>query len=429
MTWKFAVINLWLMTLLLAIPAGQKNGSPVEAGPEVEVTLGEPVIVALSEPGEMRWGFHQYPALFRLPEGRIGLGYSHNADAVEAFGNASPTYTSEDKGRTWKRVCNHIAGYKPHVSVCEIAPGEFLCMASTVAFNLKAAGLNLSPPAGFLGDEKGLSLHRYEDSPQALKDYVRELSAYRWTPQTQAWRPEKIRYDTRGLLLWKYTEGHLVPRTWFEHAPAKLDEELIYADYRATYTIANGKIPLHWPATCMVSRDQGRTWEKRGTIAVDPTGESYMTEPVIEVTSDGRLACAIRGSAGYTAYTQGHRLVITFSADRGHTWEPVKPLHSFGVFPGLLLLENKILVCSFGRPGVYMKFSADGRGTAWSIPTTLLAGRKNSEEPRKSCGYTSLLAVGPDEFLIAYSRFNHKDEQAQQRKAIVVRRVNVSCLK
>ena len=122
-------------------------------------------------------------------------------------------------------------------------------------------------------------------------------------------------------------------------------------------------------------------------------------------------------------------MVITFSADRGYTWEPVKPLHRFGVFPGLLLLENKILVCSFGRPGVHMKFSADGRGTSWSTPTMLLAPRKGLEDPMKSCGYTSLLAVGPNEFLIADSRFDHKDEQEQQRKAIVVRRVQVAGLK
>ena len=77
MTWKFVVINSWLVTLALAISPGQGSGSTVEAGPEVQVKLGEPVIVALSELGEMRWGYHQYPALFRLPEGRIGLGHSH----------------------------------------------------------------------------------------------------------------------------------------------------------------------------------------------------------------------------------------------------------------------------------------------------------------------------------------------------------------
>ena len=112
----------------------------------------------------------------------------------------------------------------------------------------------------------------------------------------------------------------------------------------------------------MVFNDQGRTWERRSTIAVDPTGDSYMTKPVIEMTSDVQLVCAIRASSHETAYTQDHRLVITFSSDRGRTWEPIQPLHKFDVFPGLLLLENNTLICSFGRPGVHMKFSADGTG-------------------------------------------------------------------
>ena len=52
----FVVINSWLMALALAIPP--TRASPVEVGPEVQINLGEPVIIALSEPGEMRWGYH-----------------------------------------------------------------------------------------------------------------------------------------------------------------------------------------------------------------------------------------------------------------------------------------------------------------------------------------------------------------------------------
>lgn len=399
----------------------------IEVGPEVQVRLSDPVVVATSEPGEMRWGYWQFPNLFHLPEGRIGLGFSHNADATETYGTASPMYISDDQGRTWKRVYNHVAGYKPHPSGCEVAPGEFLSVSPVVAFNLEAARLELPPPAGYLGKEKGISLHRYEECPKAIQDYMSELSAYRWTPEIKAWRPETVQYDTRGLLIWKHRDEHLVPRTWFEHSPVKLGDELIYADYRGTYTLEDGKVPLHWPATCVVSRDKGRTWKRRGTIAVDPAGESYMTEPVIEVTSDGRLVCAIRGSAEETAYTQGHRLVITFSSDHGRSWEPIKPLHKFGVFPGLLLLENNVLVLSFGRPGVHMKFSVDGTGRSWSKPRTLIpAGKSFKHEDRNTCGYTSLLKVGPDEFLIAYSYFKHKDRQGRQRKAILVRRVRLT---
>jgi len=42
------------------------------------------------------------------------------------------------------------------------------------------------------------------------------------------------------------------------------------------------------------------------------------------------------------------------------------------------------------------------------------------------CGYTALLATGPDRFLLAYSGFKHTTEAGQQRKAIKVREIIVS---
>ena len=42
-----------------------------------------------------------------------------------------------------------------------------------------------------------------------------------------------------------------------------------------------------------------------------------------------------------------------------------------------------------------------------------------------SCGYTSLLATGPDRFLIIYSDFKYKNAAGEIRKAIKVREVIV----
>ena len=42
-----------------------------------------------------------------------------------------------------------------------------------------------------------------------------------------------------------------------------------------------------------------------------------------------------------------------------------------------------------------------------------------------SCGYTDLVATGPDRFLIAYSHFKHPAENGELRKAILVREVTV----
>jgi hypothetical protein len=46
----------------------------------------------------------------------------------------------------------------------------------------------------------------------------------------------------------------------------------------------------------------------------------------------------------------------------------------------------------------------------------------------ETCGYTSLLATGPDSFLIAYSHFKHPVEGGLLRKAILLREVHVKPL-
>jgi len=47
------------------------------------------------------------------------------------------------------------------------------------------------------------------------------------------------------------------------------------------------------------------------------------------------------------------------------------------------------------------------------------------ENDTVSCGYTSLLAMGPDRFLIIYSDFKYKNAAGEIRKAIKVREVFV----
>jgi sarcosine oxidase gamma subunit len=95
-----------------------------------------------------------------------------------------------------------------------------------------------------------------------------------------------------------------------------------------------------------------------------------------------------------------------------------------GVLPRLLRLANGVVVLSSGRPGVQLCFCADGMGTAWSEPLELLPYANEKEQV--SCGYTSLLAIGPDRFLIIYSDFKYPTPTGELRKAIKVREVVVT---
>ncbi len=84
--------------------------------------------------------------------------------------------------------------------------------------------------------------------------------------------------------------------------------------------------------------------------------------------------------------------------------------------------DNGVLVLSSGRPGVQLRFCADGRGEMWTEACEILPLRGPAGPI--SCGYTSLLATGADRFWIVYSDFQHNTPEGP-RKAIEVREVAV----
>jgi hypothetical protein len=116
-------------------------------------------------------------------------------------------------------------------------------------------------------------------------------------------------------------------------------------------------------------------------------------------------------------------MYLVHSRDQGYSWSEPQTLFDFGVFPRLLQMGNGVLVLSFGRPGVWLSFSLDG-GHSWTQPQAIIKGDRN--EPLKhSCGYTSLIALDKNSFLLAYSDFVLPDAKGEPCKSILVRRITV----
>ncbi len=408
------LIALTCIALLEATPM------PVaaQATQELKLSMEDPVVVAEGRVGQKQWGYYQFPHLSRLPDNSVLLCFSHNADAVETYGTECPAFLSRDDGKTWSpwKPKAPFSTTKPHNCVSEVFEGEFLYVPPRPNLDLRPTGLKLPKPAS-------TSLHnakfRIEECPPEIQEHMSHLWALRWTPATKAWNIESVGYDMRQGLVWTRKKAtHDIPRTWFEHHLVKVGKELFYAEYRTQYRQPDGSVPKESASYCMVSSDNGKTFERRGTIALDTTGKNMMAEPALAPTTDGRLVCAIRQEPHPRA------LMLTYSDDGGRTWsKPVKN-HPFGVFPNLLLLENGILVLSFGRPGVLLKFSMDGKGRTWTSPNYLIKGTTGRPTDH-TCSYTGLLAAGKNEFLIAYSDFNHRNKAGKQCKGILVRRVRI----
>ena len=144
------------------------------------------------------------------------------------------------------------------------------------------------------------------------------------------------------------------------------------------------------------------------------------TEPAFEILADGSFLCVARTTDGIG----NGPMYASRSQDMGCTWSRPEVIARSGVLPRLLRLANGVVVLSSGRPGVQLRFCADARGATWSEPLELLPYAHEKEQV--SCGYTSLLATGPDRFLIIYSDFKYPTPTGEIRKAIKVREVIVT---
>jgi hypothetical protein len=280
-------------------------------------------------------------------------------------------------------------------------------------------------PVGAFHTYCGNLFYRLDQCPQAVQDFCENAVVARWSPESRRWENDTIVYDKRHALVFtraKRPERSLVPRTCFERAPLRVGKELLYADYRTSYLTDDGSVPKNLGVTCMVSVDNGRRWKRRSTIALDPQGKDAMTEPMLAQNVSGELVCVIRRTDH-----QQKPMCMTFSKDRGKTWQtPVSldQLGAFGVRPCLLQLECGVMILSYGRPSVWLTASLSGTGHEWTDPICILRGDPK-ELHKATDGYTSMIPIGKNRVLLAYTDFQHVDAEGRCRKAVLVRTLTI----
>jgi hypothetical protein len=198
---------------------------------------------------------------------------------------------------------------------------------------------------------------------------------------------------------------------------------VVYPAYEET----KGQLYNH--SACYRSTDDGRHWHLQGRILyqfdakADPKGAARggFGEPALEILKDGSLFVALRTTDGHGVGP----MYFSRSNDLGRTWTRPRAFTPTGVMPRLLRLANGTLVMSSGRPGVDLRFSFDGRGKHWTEPRELVPADKEKVQA-DSCGYTDLLALDKDSFLIVYTWFKRPGADGLPHKAVLARRVTVT---
>jgi len=384
----------------------------------LKVRMAEPVVVAVASRPE-KWGFFQFPKLVRWEDGTLAAGWHLAADSIVSYGSeTSGSAVSRDGGKTWTS-----SGGERGVTGLLLPNGDRIRVLTPKA--IKTTELRLPEPAGEAGDtysKAKQTLYRLSELPPEVQGVCLSRIA---NGQTKAVPERAVLDDPQAL---RYSLQGLFPIVWWGDLRVARDGSVVAGIYPGFLLREDDTVDPKCGVFFYHSIDAGRSWTIQGRIpyqpdlAADPRGAERMgfTEPAFEVLADGTFYCVARTTDGIG----NGPMYASRSRDMGRTWSRPEVIAPSGVLPHLLRLGNGVLVLSSGRPGVQLRFCADGRGERWTGPVELLPYAH--EKDQVSCGYTSLLATGPDRFLIIYSDFKHPTPGGELRKAIKVREVTVT---
>lgn len=387
----------------------------------LKIKIGDPNVIAIA-PKKVGWGYYQFPSLGRWNDGTLTLTYNIAPDAAESYGQPRAALVSHDGGRTWQSLTG-----KWGAGGLLLPNGDQISIATPKPYNL--TDLNLPKPVGELTSSYGKQkyvMYRLSDLPRKLRTIrISRVSKGAGFAQIEhAWLddPFALRYSIRSIF----------PIVWWGNLNLLKDGSILAVVYPGNMLREDGSVDPHWHVFSYRSTDFGRTWKIQGRILyqpdlkADPVGNQRdgFSEPTSIVLDDGSILCILRTTDGVGIGP----MYATRSNDMGNTWTKPRVIAPNGVLPRLLKLQNNVLVLSSGRPGVQLRFCVDGKGAKWTEPLDIVP-ITDSNPHADTCGYTSILATGPDCFLIAYSHFKHVNEKGEHRKAILLREVKVEVTK
>ena len=383
-----------------------------------QITLGEPVLISQAPADLKRWGPWQFPHLERLADGRIHLEFNVQADSATSYGLPSMHALSADDGRTWEPAEEVDAR-----GGLLLPNGDRLVPFQVPS--LKREEVELPEPFVEEGELLGQAflIFRAAELPAELSGwrFLRQRSGEEtWREETATVRiPGEIRIVREGVYpFWPS----------FHHGHTRLVPDGSIWDVIHTRRIVDGKVQPANNVLFLRSVDAGYTWDVLSEILYQPDSEADpyadrrngFTEPDFNHMPDGSVLCLIRTHDHLSGVGPSY---WCRSQDEGRTWSRPQVFDDRGVLPRMLTLGNGVTLASYGRPGLYVRATADPSGLAWEPRVVVV---EPLERRGDTCSYSALLALDDRTALLAYSDFNYPDAQGQKCKSIMVRTVTVS---
>jgi hypothetical protein len=412
-----------------------RNGDEIA----MKVNVGEAVVVDQTDQEQQPWGVWQFPTITRLEVDLLEVSFNRTVDsaALDSASKINPAgaCTSSDRGRSWQRVQKQSV----FRGACTLRDGDLVQLRRPRPVDAPRADL----PEPCLRDHGYNGVYAIRD-PLTMPKGLGHCLLERKPAGSSEWEqmPATIDDPDGGVTCYDPPDAdHTLVNWWHIEQVIQIPDGSLLATVYG-FRLGQDRVSRpKWESYCLRSTDEGRTWVFHSVIARDDNQAlAGFTEPRLAVLPDGSLLAILR-----TECAQTGPMYRTRSIDGGKTWGELKKLCPFGVLPQPLTLENGVTVLAYGRPGVHLLFSSDGKGEAWENPTHLVVesfegtgvsgegyGFQKGEDPKgrpkqtRTSGYTSLVATGRDSFLIAYDQFDYPNADGAPRKTILVREITVA---
>lgn len=388
------------------------------------VFLGDPIVVAQGPSfDEVGWGPWQFPEIYVTEDGKVVVTLAMGLDSHMEYEVPKKSFISSDGGVTWN-VAEDVFLYGEGYTAIMMENGNgFVGFKPKNAYD--ASFLDKYTAKNTFGT---YSLYLADEVPE----FSQEVIAKEYNPLTKEVNEFTVKINWPYMPINRLNNLCMPLDAYFAlitlNGITKLsDGSLLAVMYSGGYNAENGKLAsfgAYDNVYLFRSIDCGRTWDYYSQILATPEfttfgGEGF-TEPSISKMPDGSYVVLMRTGTGRASY-------IAYSTDNGKTWTKPTSFDKVGVLPKIVSLKCGVTLASYGRPGVYLRWTTDRSAQKWEDPIDLGISTAKEETMTASCCYTSMVALSDTEALIVYTDFQYPSlkDASKKVKTTLVRKITV----
>jgi len=389
----------------------------------MKIKISEPVVIARGPSYEKcGWGPYQFPHLYPLEDGRIVCVFADSPDTIDAYGAECACFVTEDQGKTWKR--DRVKHFERFMGM-KLDNGDYLQFLERDSINVTEDMLFPEPVAS----KNGTIYYAMEEIPESIIGNKTWL-LHRVSAAHPEGREEPVVLNWPHMTVRRRGNTVIPNHTWGRLRKAP-DGILWMPDYTTGLNPYDGSFSPYDANYLFCSKDNGKTWDLKHYLPFVPDAQKDPNSPQYEGYNENDIGFAPDGTYIRLSRSNGTNplckgpCVMVRSTDKGETWSDPIPFADRGVWPRLCVLGCGVTLASYGRPGFFIRATADPSCLTWDEPIELIHVAEGENPWRATCGYSDLIPLDEHTAAVAYTDFKMKDENGIARKTVLFRTVTV----